>query len=289
MKPTRARTPLGPDFGDQYAGLVIDHAVTRSVRDSAALLDATAGYDPGDPYVAPPVQRPYLEEARIDPGALRVGLIADVFGRAGLHEDCLAAVQDAARLCESLGHHIEELVLPRVPGGLVGDMFDVIWSAGAASDVDAIMLLAGRAPEPHELEPLTWALAEKGRGYSAPTLLSAVMILQRLSREMRRATEAFDVILTPTLAEPPLAIGALDPKPDDPLYGYDRAGDFCPFTAIFNVTGQPAMSVPLYWNAAGLPIGAQFVGRYGDEATLFRLAGQLERARPWFDRRPPVS
>jgi amidase len=288
LKPTRGRTPLGPDYGDQQSGLTCEHAITRSVRDSAALLDATAGPDVGDPYWAPLPTRPFLEEVGADPARLRIGVLSQGMGTAALHADCVAAVEDASRLCETLGHHVEAPAMPEVPSDLLAEMFTIIWSAGCAQDIDTVALLTGRAPTPDAFEPLTWALAEKGRGYGAPAYLTAVMVMQRFAREFAKLTVHFDVLLTPTLAEPPVPLGTFDAPVDDPLSAFDRAGEFVPFTPICNVTGQPAMSVPLFWNDEGLPIGVHFIGRYGDEATLFRLAAQLEQARPWAQRRPPV-
>jgi amidase len=164
----------------------------------------------------------------------------------------------------------------------------VVWSAGVAENVDGMALITGRAPEPGEIEPLTRALADMGRQQTAPNYLISLTVLQRISRDFQRFFVDYDVLLTPTLAEPPLPLGTLESPPDNPLFGIIRSGQYVPFTPICNITGQPAMSVPLYWNTQGLPIGSHFIGRYGDEATLFRLAAQLEQARPWSNRRPPV-
>ncbi len=288
LKPTRARTTLGPDVGDTMGGLVIEHAVTRSVRDSAALLDAVSGPMPGDPYVAPPPERPFIEEVDADPGALRVAFSAVSVTGASLHEDCVAAVRDAAELCAGLGHEVEEAA-PVLDGEEIERAFTVLWSAGVASGIDGMSQLMDTKPVPEKFEPLTWALYEMGRGFSASDYLLATLALQSVSRVVAAFFERYDVWLTPTLAEPPPTLGTFDSPPEDPLRGYFRAAEYVPFTPIFNVTGQPAMSVPLYWNDAGLPIGTHFAGRFGDEATLFRLAAQLEEARPWAARRPPVT
>ena len=288
LKPTRARNPLGPDFGDVMSGLVAEHAVTRSVRDSAALLDAVSGPAPGDPYVAPDPGRPFLDEVGADPGTLRIAFATTTPAGTPLDDDCIAAVRDAARLCEELGHEVEE-ASPPVAGETLTEAFTVLWSAGVASGVDGLAQLIGRLPADDELEPLTRALYEMGRGFSASEYLLAVGALQRVSRVVAGFFGEYNLWLTPTLGEPPPPLGTFDAPPDDPLGGFRRSVVYVPFTPLFNVTGQPAMSVPLYWTAAGLPVGTHFAGRFGDEATLFRLAAQLEEARPWAVRRPPVS
>ena len=198
------------------------------------------------------------------------------------------AVRDAARLCEELGHEVEE-ASPPVAGETLTEAFTVLWSAGVASGVDGLAQIMGRLPADDELEPLTRALYEMGRGFSAAEYLLAVGVLQRVSRVVAGFFGEYDLWLTPTLGEPPPPLGTFDAPPDDPLGGFRRSVVYVPFTPLFNVTGQPAMSVPLYWTAAGLPVGTHFAGRFGDEATLFRLAAQLEEVRPWSTRRPPVS
>jgi len=287
LKPTRARNPLGPDVGDIMGGLVAEHALTRSVRDSAALLDATCGADIGDPYWAPPRERPYREEVSRDPGRLRIALTTAAPSGVPIHADCIAAARDAAALCDSLGHQVEE-ASPRIEPGLFGQSFIAVWAAGCTASVDGMAFLTGRAPTAEQFEPLTWALYEMGRQVNGASYILAQTMLQRVSREIARFMQRYDVWLTPTLAEPPLPLGSFDSPPGDPLAGLRRAQQFVPFTPIANATGQPAMSVPLVWNAEDLPVGVHFMGRFGDEATLFRLAAQLEAARPWLDRRPPI-
>jgi amidase len=288
LKPTRARNPVGPDFGDIFSGLVIDHAVTRSVRDSAALLDAIAGPDVGDPYWAPPPARPFLQEVGADPGRLRIAFTTKTAVGGAVHADCVSAVHDAAALCAGLGHEVVE-VSPAVNGELVARSFMVLWSSGVAWTMDGIGLATRRALTREQFEPLTWALYEMGRQQSASSYLLSLSFLQRVARDIARFFLKYDVVLTPTLGEPPVPLGWFDSPPEDPLKGLRRAEAFVPFTPICNATGQPAMSVPLYWNADGLPVGVHFIGRFGDEATLFRLAAQLESARPWAGRRPRVS
>jgi len=288
LKPTRGRNPLGPDLGDVMGGIVSEHALTRSVRDSAALLDATSGPDVGDPYWAPPRERPFLREVGADPGRLRIAFATEAATGASIHPDCVGAVKDAAALCADLGHEVVE-ASPALNGQMILDTFTTVWLSGCAATIDGMALTTGRAVTEDQFEPLTWALYGMGRQRSASSYLIAVTIQQMMSRAIARFFLDHDLWLTPTLAEPPLPLGAFEPAPGNPLQGFARAAAFVPFTPIFNVTGQPAMSVPLYWNREGLPVGAHFVGRFGDEATLFRLAAQLEQARPWADRRPPIS
>jgi amidase len=288
LKPTRARNPLGPHFGDLFSGLVAEHAVTRSVRDSAALLDATAGYDAGDPYCAPPPVRPFAQEVGAHPGRLRIALTTASFTGVPVHPDCVAAAHDAAELCAALGHEVEEAA-PQLHPEMLVNSFMTVWAVGNAWTLDSLSFAVGGKPAPEDLEPGTWALAEKGWKTSGPQYLLAVQTLQIFSRRVAQFMERYDVILTPTLSEPPLPLGSFDSPADDPMAGMRRAIQFVPFTPLCNATGQPAMSVPLYWNNDGLPVGAHFMGRFGDEATLFRLAAQLEAARPWALRRPPIS
>ncbi len=288
LKPTRARNPLGPHLGDMASGLVAEHALTRSVRDSAALLDATAGPAVGDPYCAPPPERPFLHEVGADPGRLRIRFTSEPLTGVKVHQHCVDAVVDAAQLCAELGHDVEEIKL-NLPGQLLMQSFTTVWSALAAWSIDIMAFLTGRTPTPEQFEPLTWALAERGRQRSSADYIMAVTAMQRSSRTVCRFCLDFDVLLTPTLAQPPPPLGHFSGPPDRPWEALYRAAEFIPFTPLCNMTGQPAMSVPLYWNSDNLPIGSQFIGRFGDEATLFRLAAQLEEARPWADRRPPVS
>jgi len=282
LKPTRGRNPLGPDFGDILSGLVAEHAVTRSVRDSAALLDATSGPDIGDPYWAPPPERPFVEEIGAKPEKLRIAFIKETADGSELHPDCVRAVEDAAGLCADLGHEVEE-ASPVLDRKQITQSFTVLWAAGNASTLKAL----GASKE--QVEPLSWALYEMGCGFQAPDYLLAIQTIQNIARVVARFFVGYDIWLTPTLAEPPVPLGTFDSTEEDPMAGFTRSAKYVPFTPICNVTGQPAMSVPLFWNDEGLPVGSHFIGRFGEEATLFRLASQLEEARPWVDKRPPVS
>lgn len=288
LKPTRGRNPLGPHYGDIFNGLVSEHALTRSVRDSAALLDATSGPDLGDPYCAPSSDRPFIQELGKDPGKLRIAYTTKAATGVTVHDDCIKATESAAKICEDLGHIVENVDL-ELDGDLFTEAFITLWLAGTAWSIDDWARKTGKEPSKEDFEPLTWALQEMGRDYSASTYLLALQDLQKISREVARYFVDHDLFLTPTIAEPPVPLGTFDSTPDNPLEGLFRSATFVPFTPVCNVTGQPAMSLPLYWNDEGLPVGVHFIGRFGDEATLFRMACQLEKARPWADRRPPLS
>jgi amidase len=289
LKPTRGRNSLAPQYGDMMGGLVVEHVVTRSVRDSAAILDVTAGPVPGDPYWAPPRRGPsFAAAAATTPPPLRVAVMKTSPTGSVVHPDCVAAVEEAAMLCESLGHHLEEAVLS-VDGDAFTTHFINQWACSNAWTVGDWEHRVGRNVEEGDVEPLTWALTQLGRSLNGGQYLASVQELQRISRQIAAYFEGIDVLLTPTLGEPPAPLGTFDSPPGEPLAGLFRSADYVPFTPPFNVTGQPAMSLPLCWNEAGLPIGVQFVGRFGDEETLLSLAGQLEGAAPWAARRPPVG
>ena len=285
LKPTRARTPVGPRNLTTVNGMSVQHALSRSVRDSAALLDATRGPEPGSPYVAPAPARPYLDEVRRDPGKLRIAVVRTPVTQTPVHADCLQALDHTARLCESLGHHLEEATLPVDPRQFFGAT-GVLMAAGTVARVQGREKVVGREVREGELEPLIWERYQNARGLSAQQFVEARSTVQQIGRQLALFMEDYDLILTPTLAEPPARIGELSLSRD--RAGYERAAiSVSAFTMLYNATGQPAMSVPLHWNQAGLPIGVMFAGRFGDESTLFRVAGQLERAQPWFDRTAP--
>lgn len=287
LKVTRGRNPQGPEGGD-YMGRTVDHAVTISVRDSAALLDATAGPDLGAPYWAQPPARPFLQEVGANPGRLRIAFSTEAPTGVPVHPDCVAAVLDAAKLCEELGHHVVEAA-PEIDREMMRRDFTILYETGVAALLDNIAERIGRLVTEEDVEPLTWGMYQWGKRQNASRYLQAAAKAIKVSRKIAGFFVDHDILLTPVLAEPPVPLGAMDPTPEDPLAGWRRSALFAAFTSIFNTTGQPAMSVPLYWNAEGLPIGTQFVARYADEAMLFRLAAQLEAARPWANRRPPVS
>jgi amidase len=205
-----------------------------------------------------------------------------------LDPDVIAAVENAAKLCEELGHHVAE-ASPPINGEQLVDPFTDLWAAGAAWGIDSLTFLLGKQPKEEDFEVLTWALYQRGQDVTASKYLIAITMLQMLSRTVANFHQQYDLWLTPTLASPPVPLGYIESTLEEPMLGFERATEYVPYTPLQNATGQPAMNVPLSWNDEGLPIGVQFVGRYGDEATLFRLAAQLEEARPWAGRIPPVS
>jgi amidase len=287
LKPTRARNPLGPTLGDYMGGLVAEHVVTRTVRDSAAVLDCTHGPEPGDPYCAPAVERPFLEEVATSPGRLRIAYSIRTLTGNPAHAECVAAVEATAQICEELGHALEEAE-PDINRELMIDSFMTLWASGLAMNIDAFTMIHGRVPGENDLEPLTRGLYEQGKQITASQYQMAIALIQILSREVARFHQDYDCWLTSTLARPPVENGVIDIHERDASKVFGSLQDYMAFTPLENATGQPAVSLPLHWTADGLPVGVMFAGRFGDEATLFRLAGQLEQARPWIDRKPPI-
>jgi amidase len=290
LKPTRARVSSAPEFGDVMGGLTCELVVSRSVRDTALVLDAVHGMEPGDPFTAPTPDRPFLDELGVSPGRLHIGLMTQSpGGSVAVHRNCVEAAEAAGRLLESLGHdvdlsHPKALDDPDYTGHFITN-----WAAGAAWNLDYWTRRTGVEVGPSDVEPLTWALAEVGRSSNAADWLWAREWLQVNARDIASWwTEGFDLLLTPTIAEPPPPLGTFDSPPDNPLHGLFRAAEVVPFTPPFNGTGQPAISLPLHWSAEGLPIGVQLVAAFGREDVLLRVAAQLEGAQPWSDRRPPV-
>ena len=294
LKPSRGRNPLGPLFGDIASGIAYEHALTRSVRDSAALLDVTSGPDLGDPYYCKPKERPFLQEVGRNPGRLKIGLLTSVpegYGIEGrMHPDCEAAVKDAARLCEGLGHTVEE-VSPSMLGHTdIWLTFRKIFSSFAGHAVKYWEKELGKKIGQEDLEPLTWTVYQAGLQLTGADYLVSVEEFQRFGRKIARCFDegSYDLLLSPTLNTPPVKLGQFKPYPEDPKKFLRLANAFAGFTRIYNLGGQPAMSVPLNWNAENLPIGVQFGARFGEEGTLFRLAAQLEQARPWANRKPVI-
>jgi amidase len=290
LKTSRARTTLGPDLGEPSSGFVVEHVVTRSVRDSAAILDATHGPGPGDPYVAPPPERPYVDELTTDPGRLRIGLMAEApAGQFEVHPDCVAAAEAVGELLESLGHGVERSHPEALDDPDYVDRFIARWCIAVASNLEYWSLKSGKPLTADGVEPGTWALGEIGRSVPATDLLGIMAYQQGSARVAAGWWErGFDLLLTPTLGEPPPPLGSFGFNPDQPDGFLRRAVPTGGFTAYWNATGQPAISLPLRWSDDGLPIGTQLIGAYGDEGLLLRVAAQLEQARPWADRRPPV-
>lgn len=309
LKPTRARTPTGPDYGLLWRGAVVEHVVSRSVRDSATMLDATEGSDAGAPFEIAPPSGPFAADVDRDPGRLRIAFTSDPLLPADVHPDCVKAVEDAARLLEDCGHEVVEAA-PPVDGPAFAHAFLTMVAAELGADLNEYRRVTGRGARRSELEPATWALGLLAGAYSAGEYAIALRDLERAGRVIGAFFEAYDMLLTPTLASPPPHIGELAPTaPEVRALRWlgslgsgrliraagllDRAAEtafsFTPFAPLFNVTGQPAMSVPLFWNDEGLPIGVQLVSAFGTEGRLFQLAGQLERARPWSQRRPRLA
>lgn len=287
LKPSRGRVPNGPDIGEGWSGLAGSHCVSRSVRDSAVLLDLTHGPEPGDPYAAPTPARPFLDEVDTDPGALRIAFGTRAPGDHPVHPDCVHAVEDAARLCAELGHQVEEVGFAHDHQHMAESMW-VIVAANLRNLLELRWRALHREPGPEDIEPISWLAAEDARRYGAVDYAHALQALHGLGRRLGRFLEQWDVILTPVMTQPPLPLGRLAMTGTDLDAYLDETATLMPFTPLWNVTGCPAMSVPLHWTAEGLPVGVQFGARYGDEATLLRLAAQLERARPWFGRRPEI-
>jgi amidase len=275
IKPARGRVSPAPYGG--LEGFSTSGPLTRTVLDAAALLDVMEGYETGDSFWAPPPARPFVEEVGADPGTLRIAVTTSPpLLDAPVDGACVAAAEDAAGLLTELGHSVEEAT-PDWAGDRLFPLFMRVWQVGPALYGQDLSLF----------EPMNRVLAESAAKTTAVEHVQATVELRALSRRIVAFWNDYDLLLTPTLAQPPVPIGAL--ADEDPWVEFRNAGRFTPFTQVANITGLPAVSVPLYWSDEGLPIGVQLVGRPADEATLFRVSAQLEQARPWRDRRPPVS
>jgi len=287
LKPTRARNPMGPNIGDFGSGLAVEHVVSRTVRDSAAALDCTHGPEPGDPYCAPPVARPFLQEVGTPPGHLRIAFTTRNLNGATLHPECVAAIESTAKLLQDLGHVVED-ASPAIDANTLMMAFMTVFMAAHASVIDGFAMVRGRTPTEDDFEGLTWTVYQLGRQVTGSQYLLAIARLQMMSRQVAQFHETYDCWLTTTLGTPPITIGSVDVNERDLFQGFAPILDYVPFTPIQNATGQPAISLPLHWTRDGLPVGLMFTARCGDEATLFRLAAQLEEARPWRQRRPVI-
>jgi amidase len=291
LKPSRGRISLGPEYGDYWHGLVTSHVLCRSVRDSAGLLDAVAGPMPGDPYTAPPPLQPYAEEVGADPGQLRIGLMPQApTGAPPCSGECTAAVEATGSLLESLGHRVELAhpdALDEHPELVAG--FSVIVGSWTAKALRQWGEVVGRPVGEGDVEAGTWGIARLGEEIAAMDYLTTVERLHAWSRRMARWwADDFDLLVTPTAAAPPPRIGELMAQPGDDGTAGDKIFALVSFTPQFNVTGQPALSLPMAWSADALPIGVQLVAASAREDLLFRVASQLERAQPWSERRPPI-
>jgi amidase len=289
LKPSRQRISEGPLVGDIMSGLTCELCVSRSVRDTAALLEAVHGPAPGDPYVAPPPLRPYTEEVGADPGKLRIALWTETVIEQEADPEVVQAARNAAKALEGLGHAVEEPDLSVLKSIDLVQPFLVRWAAGQAQILDQFSLITGNVIGPDDVEPLTWALAEIGRHHHSGEYLAAIGQHQVMSRMFAGVHESgFDLILSPTMGEPPPPLGSFDDSGPDPMVAFERAFiDGC-FTAAMNATGQPAISLPLHWSEDGLPIGVQLIAPLGREDLLLRVAAQLEQAVPWADRVAPL-
>lgn len=286
LKPTRARNPIGPDRGEGWGGFSCGHVVSISVRDSAAMLDATHGPEPSSLYVAPPPERPFAEEVGRDPGRLRIAFTDKSPYGDTIDPEIAAATRDVAILLAGLGHDVEE----RTPA-LAADpavVMATIVSANTALNVRVAEQRFGRPMTDRDFEALTLASAHNAQKASATDYVAAQLTAFQISRGLAAFFENCDVFLCPTLCSPPLRIGELNTMAKDLSHIAPILRRYMPATSLFNMSGQPAMSVPLAWNKAGLPLGMMFSARFGDEATLFRLAAQLEQERPWKDKLPPI-
>lgn len=311
LKPSRGRNPVGPDFGLEWDGMSTSHVITRSVRDSAAILDAISGYEIGAPFWSPPHHRPFIEEVNVDPGPLSIGFhTRSAFGRE-VHAECKEAVIQTCTLLNELGHQVEEIVPGYKEEEIALDLFIVLLGSLAAH-VEKLISVDGRHAVKHNVEQRSYASYRIGSALGAVDVINAKRKWRTYEYIVGQTLQKYDLILTPTLGEPPIPVGSAGPSKSDQrsmkllssvagkIMTANRKMIFSiiedisqkfmkiqlPFTLIANITGQPAMSVPLYWTENGLPCGVQFIGRIGDEATLLRMAGQLEKAKPWTDKKP---
>ncbi|MBW2267094.1 MAG: amidase [Deltaproteobacteria bacterium] len=289
LKPSRGRNSFAPASGERWGGCSCEGFVTRSVRDTALMLDVTHGPGVGDPYTAPPPARPYVEEVGQAVGELRIGVMTRGPRDIEVAEDCSEAARRAGVLLDTLGHavevsHPEALDDAAAPAAFVG-----IVTVSTARAIDRAAQRIATAITAEDVEPLTWALAEIGRGRGAVEYLEAIETMHRHGRRLAGWwQQGFDLLVTPTCAAPPPPIGTFAQDPEEPLASYARAAPFGAFTLHFNLSGQPAISLPLHWSAQGLPVGVQLVAAFGREDLLIRVAAQLEQAAPWADRLPPV-
>jgi amidase len=287
LKPSRGRTSVGPQHGEGWGGAVTEHVITRTVRDTAAVLDCVAGPASGDPYYAPPPERPFLEEVGRDPGNLRIGLFSSN-ANTPAHPEAGAAVTAAAKLLAALQHQVEDEYPAALDETNLGELVGTSVSSSVARELDAYAEMTGDVVGEADVEPATWAMAERGRSLSAAEYLKTIDALHGYGRRLRSwwrelpGEDGYDILVTPTMAEPAPPIGSIKGA------SIDRIVRLVPYTMSYNVSGQPAIGLPLHWTAEGLPMGVQLVGRYGSEGLLIRLASQLEEAAPWLDRRPAI-
>jgi amidase len=287
LKPSQGRMSLGPSRDE--SGLAVEFCVSRTVRDTAGLLDAVHGPGVGDTVIAPPPSRPYVDEVEHDPQTLRVGLLDHHPFGLTLHNECATAVRSVARLLESLGHHVDESFPAPLADPASSARFNAMWAATTSVSLVRVGELLGRAVTADDVEPINWALGESARSKTSTdhaVTLAANAVFRRAVHQWW--ADGHDLLLTPTLGSPPPALGTIVYQPGEAARYAQLVSEFVPFTTAFNASGLPAISLPLHWTADGLPVGVQLVAAYGREDLLLRVAAQLERAQPWADRRPPV-
>lgn len=309
LKPSRGRIPTGPDSGELWQGAVVENVLTRSVRDSAAMLDAIQGADPGAPYIIKTPEMSYSEEINRDPGALKIAFNTESPLGTGTHEYCKEAVMKTARLLENLGHKVEE-AKPDIDGLSLADTYFTLYFAETAADIQLAETILKKKVGKKDFEITTWFFGQLGHCYNAADFVNAMRQWDHAARAMGKFHLKYDLYLTPTVAYPAAKIGELLPKSYEKvameIISFLKLGFLAkasglvnqiaiqtlaktPFTQLANFTGQPAMNVPLQWDENGMPCGVQFIAPFGDEATLFRLASQLEKAQPWFNKRPSLQ
>ena len=309
LKPTRGRTPTGPKYGELWQGAAVEHVLTRSVRDSAAMLDVLCGADVGAPYIITPPEKPYIDEINNEPGSLKIAFSTESPIGMGTHEYCREAVYETARLLEELGHNVRE-ERPQLDGIKLANSYFTLYFGEIAADIELAKAVLKKKVNRSDFEIATWFFGELGHLYSAMDFVQVMREWDIAARIMGQFHLKYDLYLTPTVAFPPAKIGELLPKSYEKtamkmlsilnLGILAKASGMInkiaietlaktPFTQIANFTGQPAMNVPLHWDKNGMPCGVQFIAPFGDEAILFRLAAQLEKAKPWFDKRPVLK
>ncbi len=288
LKPTRARTPTGPDDGEVWAGCVANHVITVTVRDCAAVLDHTAGSEVGEPYTAPFQSRPFLQEVTTDPGTLNIAFNTTPETDVPVDAECIYAVESTAKLCEALGHHVEPAT-PHYDADALGRAMMTIVVANLTTLFHFLAQLSQQTLRAELFEKFTWEMHQLGEKVLAADYCAAIYTVQKESRKIAQFFQKYDLLMTPTTAKPPVKIGYLSNKQDSLESHLHKQLEFSPFTTLFNQTGQPAMSLPLHWTDNNIPIGVQLAGRFGDEATLFRIAAQLEQAKPWKEKIPDLA
>ncbi len=287
LKPSRGRVPMGPPRTEGWAGLSAHHAITRSVRDSAALLDATAGVEPGSRYGAPTLHRSFLEAMHRKGEPFKIALMTNAPAGTPVDPECVKAAQDTARLCETLGHKVVEAA-PKIDIAAMSFAQFVAIASNVAADVEDRAKLTGIDPTT-VLEPITLGFVEMGKKFTARDFARANSAMQKIAIDVATFMADYDIILSPTLGQLPVKLGTINLSPPVSFEEWGRlASTFSPFTALFNITGQPSASLPLGQSRSGLPVGSMITARYGEESSLFRLAAQLEEAAPWFDKIAPM-